>query len=324
MKKVPQYRNVIFVGAGGTGGYLIRDAIRMFSNIPNVLARPSVVIYDDDIVEPKNIGRQNFVEADIGKHKAEVLAKRYGCAFGVPVSYVNERFTEAKARAAVRTYSTLVIDTVDNKKTRVMLDKSQVDWLSIGNTEHNGQITYRSFGYGLNRSVVTIYPDEFSEEKLQEEAEAESRISCGDNAVSFPQTIAINITGAVLGLNFLYQIFYDKQISSDIIFYDRFNSVTEVGINESPFPSANMNILFAKPEKRDEEIIKQASFYLYNEDTEVYDSIDPQLIEFYNTDVFIKLPEPVANVCPSEVQSPVLDNTSAIYNFSLKLQTAGK
>jgi molybdopterin/thiamine biosynthesis adenylyltransferase len=47
------------------------------------LESPSLVLCDFDTIEPKNLLRQNFIEADVGKNKAAVLATRYGRHYGI-------------------------------------------------------------------------------------------------------------------------------------------------------------------------------------------------------------------------------------------------
>ena len=67
----------IVVGAGGTGGYLIRDLARLIGtfNLQNNMDM-SIIVIDGDKVEPKNLIRQNFIKSDLGKYKAEVMAAR--------------------------------------------------------------------------------------------------------------------------------------------------------------------------------------------------------------------------------------------------------
>ena len=55
----------------------------------HILNRPArFVICDGDIVEPKNLDRQNFVPADLGENKARVLAERYAAVLGMETEYV--------------------------------------------------------------------------------------------------------------------------------------------------------------------------------------------------------------------------------------------
>ena len=76
---------VTMLGAGGTGGHVAPHLYRLL----HTLERPvKVVIADGDIVEQKNLVRQNFISADLGKNKAQVLAERYSTAFGMETLYV--------------------------------------------------------------------------------------------------------------------------------------------------------------------------------------------------------------------------------------------
>lgn len=76
---------VVMLGAGGTGGYVAPYVFRLL----HMLDRPSrFVVCDGDIVEPKNLDRQNFVPADLGENKARVLAERYSTVLGMETEYV--------------------------------------------------------------------------------------------------------------------------------------------------------------------------------------------------------------------------------------------
>lgn len=56
---------VVMLGAGGTGGYVAPYVFRLL----HMLDRPTrFIICDGDIVEPKNLDRQNFVPADLGEN----------------------------------------------------------------------------------------------------------------------------------------------------------------------------------------------------------------------------------------------------------------
>ena len=56
---------IVLVGTGGTGGYIVPQLYRLLY----ALDRPIwVILCDGDLVEEKNLGRQNFIEADLGKN----------------------------------------------------------------------------------------------------------------------------------------------------------------------------------------------------------------------------------------------------------------
>lgn len=66
---------IVMLGAGGTGGHIAPHLYRLLYS----LDRPvRFIIADGDVIEPKNLVRQNFIEADLGENKAQVLAERYG------------------------------------------------------------------------------------------------------------------------------------------------------------------------------------------------------------------------------------------------------
>lgn len=95
--------NVFVIGAGGTGGRLIPMLSQFMRSITRGtsavgwLESPRIWLIDDDIVEQKNILRQNFIDRDVSKHKAVVLADRYTKAYGVDIVPLTMRITSAGA-----------------------------------------------------------------------------------------------------------------------------------------------------------------------------------------------------------------------------------
>jgi molybdopterin/thiamine biosynthesis adenylyltransferase len=83
--------NIFVIGAGGTGGRLIPMLSQFLRSITRGMSAtgwieaPNIWLIDDDVVEAKNILRQNFIDMDVGKHKAAVLADRYTRAYGVNI-----------------------------------------------------------------------------------------------------------------------------------------------------------------------------------------------------------------------------------------------
>ena len=85
---------VVMLGAGGTGGHIAPHLYRLLY----ALERPvRFIICDGDVVEQKNLVRQNFTPADLGENKAKVLAERYSAVFGMETEYVPE-FIESEER----------------------------------------------------------------------------------------------------------------------------------------------------------------------------------------------------------------------------------
>ena len=65
---------VNIIGAGGGGSWLV-PAMAM------LVGKDNVMVMDGDTLEHKNLNRQLFTEADIGKNKARALGEKYGCEF---------------------------------------------------------------------------------------------------------------------------------------------------------------------------------------------------------------------------------------------------
>ena len=76
---------IVMLGAGGTGGHIAPHLYRLLYS----LKRPvRFILCDGDVVEEKNLVRQNFTPADLGENKAKVLAERYSAVFGLETEYV--------------------------------------------------------------------------------------------------------------------------------------------------------------------------------------------------------------------------------------------
>lgn len=72
------------IGAGGIGSYLIRDLAKLqrTNQLVSVDGTPySIVVYDEDDVEQKNLLYQDYEVDDILEPKAETLGKRHSIAY---------------------------------------------------------------------------------------------------------------------------------------------------------------------------------------------------------------------------------------------------
>lgn len=211
---------IIVLGAGGTGGYLIPHLYRIAFSDENRDYR--IIICDGDIVERKNLIRQNFIEQDIGRSKASVLAERYAGAFGIECEYIPEYieseqrlkelvrpdFTKSPWSNAVETQRVILIGCVDNNKSRAICHKvfyetKDLVYIDSGNGEHTGQVVcgIRQSGRTTFKPVGTLYPD-----ILKAEDKLPTELSCAERAVSAPQSVTANLTAATAVTSFLYDL----------------------------------------------------------------------------------------------------------------------
>lgn len=246
------------IGAGGTGGYVIRDLLRYLQalKLKGDLRHFAVNLIDGDIVEEKNLIRQNFIQADLGKYKAEVLAKRYGTAFGVPVNYKNSflnRYSELDLllnntarefgfHGNLSKIQHVIVGCVDNHEARRTINQyiqssDHHYWIDSGNERTTGQVvcaysrwrqwkgsdySYFNDHYQSNElnslpTIIDIFPEIKDPTR---DLEGSDNTSCAERAMVEDQNIFINMTAAVNVLNYLRQITNDELITGNAVYFD--------------------------------------------------------------------------------------------------------
>ena len=220
---------VVMLGAGGTGAHIAPHLYRLLY----ALKRPvKFIICDGDKVEPKNLVRQNFTQADLGENKARVIAERYSEAFGLETSYVPsfiesvERLEELVKPEVIYTGGyvhngeggllvretvpelVILIGAVDNNRSRklcheVFLQARDLIYIDSGNGEYTGQIVcgVRRAGKTFYKSVGMLYPEVNDPEDL-----FPTEVSCAEASVSAPQTIVANLMAATAVVTMIYNI----------------------------------------------------------------------------------------------------------------------
>ena len=214
---------IVMLGAGGTGGHIAPHLYRLLYS----LRRPvRFILCDGDVVEEKNLVRQNFTPADLEENKAKVLAERYSAVFGMETEYVPS-FVEDEAqlrtllepaylwlRQPGHQYNVrvpelvILIGAVDNNKSRQLCDRvfrraMELIYIDSGNGEFTGQVVC-----GVRRGcrtyyppIGTVYPD-----VLVKTDKFPTELSCAEASISAPQSMAANITAATLVVDMVYNI----------------------------------------------------------------------------------------------------------------------
>lgn len=85
---------IVMLGAGGIGGHITPHLYHLLYSLERSVR---FILCDGDVMEEKNLVRQNFTPADLGENKAQVLAKRYSTVFGTETEYVPS-FVESEER----------------------------------------------------------------------------------------------------------------------------------------------------------------------------------------------------------------------------------
>lgn len=209
---------IVMLGAGGTGGHIAPHLYRLLF----ALERPvRFIICDGDVVERKNLVRQNFAPVDLGENKAKVLAERYSTVFGLETEYI-PAFIESEDelrrlltplvwqtyRQGITQEQIILIGAVDNNKSRQLCHRifhqaRELIYIDSGNGEYTGQVVcgVRRSGKTYFPSIGTVYPD-----VLEDTDKFPTELSCAEASVSAPQSMAANITAANIVVDMVYNI----------------------------------------------------------------------------------------------------------------------
>jgi len=232
---------IVMLGAGGTGGHIAPHLYRLLY----ALDRPvRFIIADGDVVEEKNLIRQNFIRADLGENKAKTLAERYSGVFGLETEYIPDFIEDADTllklvtprrwrpniytvssadfiagRALEPPYITelvILIGAVDNNRSRALCHyafgkvQTNLVYIDSGNGEYTGQVVcgVRRGGRTLYKPVGGLYPD-----VLEKTDKFPTELSCAEASVSAPQSIVANVMAASAVVNFVYNILVQGEIN---------------------------------------------------------------------------------------------------------------
>lgn len=209
---------IVMLGAGGTGGHIAPHLYRLLY----ALDRPvRFIICDGDVVEQKNLVRQNFAPADLGENKAKVLAERYSTVFGLETEYIPS-FVESEEELRNLLTPTgwridyrhtiweqvILIGAVDNNKSRQLCDRvfhqaKELIYIDSGNGEFTGQVVcgIRRGNKTYYQPIGKVYPD-----VLEDTDKFPTELSCAEASVSAPQSMAANITAATAVVDIVYNI----------------------------------------------------------------------------------------------------------------------
>ncbi len=218
--------DLVLAGCGGTGSWLapalVRIAILLADN-PTV----NVTFVDPDVVEEKNVYRQNFCRAEVGMPKAQALALRYSAAWGKDIAYRVGRIKDVIGSVA----NGIVIGCVDNPAARReiadglrMRNWWNVYWLDCGNEKEYGQVL---FGGGKKKEKEVPgfcgelpLPSEQAPDIVKERKEAEPAVSCAEMMLRDSQGMAINQRMAAEAADYLVRLLVTRDLRKYATFID--------------------------------------------------------------------------------------------------------
>ncbi len=220
--------HLMLVGTGGTGSWLAPSLARLTRLLIDAGRRVSLTFVDHDIVEAGNVPRQNFCYAEIGQHKAVVLATRYSAAWGVEIRATTKPFNRDMVSGR---YNELVIliGCVDNAAARQELAETlsgryrgsahvpSTWWLDAGNARECGQVLLGSEtkaetlrpAFQLGAACIALPSPTLQHPELLKplpEEIAGNNLSCEQLALLNAQSLMVNQRVAAEAADFLMRL----------------------------------------------------------------------------------------------------------------------
>lgn len=244
--------NIFIFGAGGTTSWFLPKLLKIyndaFSKNPALKYPLEIVLVDEDVIETKNLLRQNFISEDVGLNKAQVLSERYSELYeNIKVSYVDkyatygfydsqflpdnkyneEHFIDIDTLGI--TGKDILINLVDNegfkKKLDIFSSRKKTLTFNAGVNLFNGQVYYSWYDSKSNGYVVD-HPD------LEQIFDEVSVHACADaDANGTDDNPEQMFNGNDMAASMLANLF--QTVMNDIPFYKKITFNTGVGVSAS-------------------------------------------------------------------------------------------
>lgn len=205
------------VGVGGTGSHVLTN-LAMISKALVQIERPPlfVMAVDHDHVEPSNIGRQAFSEADIGHNKAKVMIERVNRYFGLQWEYMDSNYAGWTSHNMPPDFTISCVDSIESRKIVQQSYERRPSgryWMDIGNDQRKAQIILGLKGdYIKEDRPSTILPHFFEEYGDIEDDPNDLTPSCSAMESLNRQDLFVNKIIASYATHMLWQLLKDFQI----------------------------------------------------------------------------------------------------------------
>lgn len=195
---------LLVIGAGGTGGYFLKEFSRYLGNreLPNLL---SYGVFDGDIVEEHNLERQSFQKEDIGLKKASVLVEALNDCLGTSwkcfpkyvtsVDELTQFFGELRSSSYSGVEVPVILGCVDNHGCRLICEEffnshDNCIYIDSANEIESGEVvfSYKIGGKQISPLRSQIFPD-----ILRGDTRNVTEMSCEELNVHMPQHICTNM-----------------------------------------------------------------------------------------------------------------------------------
>jgi len=227
---------IALVGCGGTGSHIAQALARIASHVHARRTDLRILFLDGDIVEEKNVGRQLFTPADVGRNKAQVLAARFNRLFGLEIEAVPEMATVDRLAClggVTRRFGGkndslgILVGAVDTAVARMSLagalreQKCWTIWVDSGNHEDSGQVTLgtETTAAGLRQAIkvgicTKLPAPSLTYPALLTATERRRREDCAAAMEDNLQSLMVNqMMGAIMA-EYLYKLIVPRRLTT--------------------------------------------------------------------------------------------------------------
>lgn len=213
---------IYLIGAGGTGSFAAMNLARLLFELRRIGKVVEMTIIDPDVVESDNIPRSNYCAAEIGRFKAQTLAERITLAWGLEVSYSNEKLEFEKHLKPNRNgfkELSILVGCVDNHLARreihrVLEESNKYNsnnapefwWIDGGNGKSSGQaligseVRKEKAENHFSSSTIckklpapsVIHPELLENQEIPTRRESSERMDCAERIRRGEQSLNIN------------------------------------------------------------------------------------------------------------------------------------
>lgn len=212
----PRY-HLICIGAGGTGGYILKELSRYLGGTHKKIASLSII--DGDRVEEHNLSRQCFQREDIGVHKASILAEVLNDAFNLSwevFPYYLETVNQLKEWVPLDENKSipLLLGCVDNHGCRMILEEyfQSLDtciYFDAANEIESGEVV---FSYKFKGKQVSMLRSEIFPDIKKGDLRNVTQLSCEELNRIEPQHITVNMMAGLILLSAISSLLEKNEI----------------------------------------------------------------------------------------------------------------
>jgi PRTRC genetic system ThiF family protein len=233
---LPSYESIglALIGCGGTGSWLAPSVVRVGRLLHEKFQKKVLIHFiDPDNIEQKNVYRQNFCDAEVGRNKAASLAYRYGLAWGMEIMAIQKPFEWNLFSHECELM--VMLGCVDGPIGRRELAEytarwSRDWWLDCGNFKAAGQVLlgggdqhrdpFQLPGYCSWLPLPSVQHPELLQDAAWVPDPVDAGLSCADLAMRDSQGLAINQRVAAEASDYLVRMLLTKDLAKIATYLD--------------------------------------------------------------------------------------------------------